>query len=116
MPDVIYKIATREQWAEAEAQGVFLGAPIDHEDGFIHFSDASQVRQTVALHFAGADDLLLVSVETAELGEALRYEVSRGGESFPHLYASLPLAAATNVEALPLGADGRHLFPDSFPG
>ena len=92
--------------------GLFKGAPIDLKDGYIHFSTAEQVRETAAKHFAGQSDLLLVSVDEARLGPALRWEPSRGGALFPHLYAALPLSAVTRVEPLPLGADGAHRFPD----
>lgn len=112
MDPIIYKIATAEQWAEAEAAGRFDGAPIDHADGFIHFSTASQVKETAAKHFAGQTGLRLVAVDTAQLGDALKYEVSRGGDLFPHLYAPLALDAVLWVCALPIGDDGAHVFPD----
>ncbi|PHP65466.1 dihydroorotate dehydrogenase [Zhengella mangrovi] len=112
MDRIIYKIATRAQWAEAEAKGRFDGAPVDLADGFIHFSTAQQVRETAAKHFAGQHDLLLVSVDAGALGDALRYEVSRGGALFPHLYALLDLSAVRSVAPLPLGPDGQHVFPD----
>lgn len=111
MDRIIYKIATREQWKAAEAAGRFDGAPVDLADGYIHFSTAAQVRETAAKHFAGQDDLLLVSVDAAALGDSLTYEVSRGGALFPHLYAPLDLSAVRAVRPLPLGADGRHDFP-----
>ena len=109
--DIIYKIVTRAQWHAAERAGSFKGAPVDLDDGFIHFSTAEQVRETAVKHFSGQDDLLLVAVEAKALGEALTYEPSRGGQLFPHLYADLPLAAVHAVDALPLGADGQHQFP-----
>jgi uncharacterized protein (DUF952 family) len=108
---IIYKICPRELWQQAEALGRFTGAPIDHADGYIHFSNAAQVAETAARHFAGADDLLLVSVDAEALGPALRYEPSRGGDLFPHLYADLSLDAVRAVADLPLGPDGRHVFP-----
>jgi len=106
----VYKIVTSEQWDEAETTGVFRGAPVDRADGYIHLSTADQVKETAAKHFAGMEDLLLVAVEADALGEALVYEPSRGDQLFPHLYADLSLAAVRSVEALPLGADGRHQF------
>ena len=112
MADRIYKIATRAQWDEAEGQGAFAGAPIDLKDGYIHFSTAAQARATAAKHFAGQDDLLLVAVETGGLGDALKYEVSRGGDLFPHLYAPLDLRHVVWVRPLPLDDDGTHRFPD----
>lgn len=112
MDRIIYKIATQAQWAEAERAGVFVGAPIDLSDGFIHFSTANQAKETAAKHFAGQDDLKLVAVDAAKLGEALKYEVSRGGDLFPHLYAPLDLSAVIWVKDMPLGPDGAHAFPE----
>lgn len=111
---LIYKICPRDLWREAEAAGRFTGAPVDVADGFIHFSTAAQVAETAARHFAGAADLLLVSVEGDALGPALRYEPSRDGDLFPHLYGDLPLDAVRAVDDLPLGPDGRHVFPDGI--
>jgi uncharacterized protein (DUF952 family) len=108
---LIYKICPRTLWREAEAAGRFTGALIDHQDGFIHFSTAAQVAETAQRHFAGQGDLLLVSVDAVALGDALRYEPSRGGDLFPHLYGDLPLGAVTSVDDLPLDRDGRHVFP-----
>ena len=110
----IYKICPRALWREAEAQGRFTGAPVDLADGFIHFSTAAQVAETAARHFAGQDDLLLIAVEGDRLGDALRFEASRGGDLFPHLYGDLPLSAVLSVEEMPLGADGRHSFPEGI--
>ncbi|MCX4196646.1 DUF952 domain-containing protein [Methylobacterium organophilum] len=108
---LIYKICPRALWREAEAAGLFTGAPVDRQDGFIHFSTAAQVAETAARHFAGQDDLLLVAVDVGALGDGLRYEPSRGGDLFPHLYGPLPLSAVVAVDEMPLGADGRHAFP-----
>lgn len=94
---LIFKIATRAQWQEAEATGTFAGAPVDLRDGYIHFSTAEQLDETLAKHFAGQRDLVLIAVEAEALGDALRWEVSRGGALFPHLYAPLPVAAAVRV-------------------
>ena len=116
MTSLIYKIAPAALWREAEAAGVFLGAPVDLADGFIHFSSADQARETAARHFAGQADLVLVAVEEAALGPALRWEPSRGGALFPHLYGPLALSAVSAVEPLPLGQDGAHLFPPGFGG
>ncbi len=112
MSKLIYKIAPRALWQAAEAAGVFDGAPIDHADGYIHFSTAAQAVETAAKHFVGQDDLLLIAVEANRLGEALKYEVSRGGDLFPHLYASLPMDAVLWVKPLPLDAGGKHQFPE----
>ena len=111
MSQIIYEIAPEAMWREAEKNGSFTGAPIDIADGFIHFSTATQLRETAAKHFAGQTDLLVIAVDGARLGEALKYEVSRGGALFPHLYAPLDLDAVVSVWPLPLGADGWHGFP-----
>ena len=107
----IYKICPVALWREAERAGKFRGSAIDLQDGFIHFSTAGQVVATAAKHFSGQGDLLLVHVDTSKLGDRLKWEASRGGALFPHLYGDLDLAAVTKVDLLPLGADGRHSFP-----
>ncbi|MBQ0820328.1 DUF952 domain-containing protein [Microvirga terrae] len=109
---IIFKICPALLWREAEKAGSFEGAPVDIQDGYIHFSTANQAYETAKRHFAGQNDLLLIAVEADSLGEALRYEPSRGGDLFPHLYAALPLSAVRWVKPLPLGQDGRHVFPD----
>jgi len=111
MSAIIYKIAPEALWREAERKGRFDGAPVDLADGFIHFSTAGQVRETAARHFAGQHGLLLIAVDGARLGPALRYEPSRGGALFPHLYGTFGPEAALWVKPLPLGADGAHVFP-----
>jgi uncharacterized protein (DUF952 family) len=108
----IYKIAPANLWREAERAGAFAGAPVDLADGFIHFSTAEQVRETAARHFAGQADLVLAAIDAGALDAALRYEPSRGGALFPHLYGTLPLSAVRWVKPLPLGPDGAHVFPD----
>ena len=112
---LIYKICPEALWREAARAGIFAGAPIDVQDGYIHFSTAMQARETAAKHFAGQRDLLLIAVESAALGDALRYEPSRGGDLFPHLYVALPLSAVRWVKPLPLGPGGRHAFPELEP-
>ncbi|MEI9420524.1 DUF952 domain-containing protein [Mesorhizobium sp. Cs1299R1N1] len=111
MSQIIYKITPQALWREAEANGRFTGAPIDVADGFIHFSTAAQVAETAAKHFSGQIDLLLVAIDGIGLGDALKYEVSRGGALFPHLYGVLDLKAVLWIKPLPLGADGTHQFP-----
>lgn len=108
---LIYKICPAALWRQAEAQGVFRGAPVDLADGYIHFSTAAQVADTAAKHFAGQRDLLLIAVEAEKLGASLKWEVSRGGALFPHLYAPLDLQDVRDVVPLPLGDDGKHEFP-----
>jgi uncharacterized protein (DUF952 family) len=114
VPTTIYKICDAALWRAAERAGAFHGAPVDLADGYIHFSTAAQVRETAARHFAGVCDLMLVAVEAQALGRALRYEPSRGGALFPHLYGALPMAAVLWAEPLPLGAGG-HVFPEPLP-
>jgi uncharacterized protein (DUF952 family) len=111
----IYKICAESLWRDAEAAGRFDGAPIDARDGYLHFSTAEQVRETAARHFKDQTDLLLIAIDADKLDHRLRYETSRGGDLFPHLYAPLPLSAVRWVKRLPLGIDGRHDFPDLEP-
>ncbi|MGL4438655.1 MAG: DUF952 domain-containing protein [Bosea sp. (in: a-proteobacteria)] len=108
----IYKIHPAADWAKAEQAGEFHGAPVDHADGYIHFSTGAQARDTAARHFAGQAGLLLIAVDAAALGDGLVWEPSRGGALFPHLYAPLALAAVRWVMPLPLGADGNHVFDE----
>jgi len=115
LPTNIYKICHAALWREAERAGVFSGAPIDLADGYIHFSNAGQVAETAARHFAGQSALVLVAVDGEALGSGLRHEPSRGGALFPHLYGTLPLSAVRWVKPLPLGPDGQHVFPELLP-
>lgn len=93
MVNVIYKVISREAWTQAVAQGVFDGAPIDHRDGYIHFSTADQLQETIEKHFTGQTDLVILAVNARQLGAPLKWERSRGGANFPHLYAQLDLDA-----------------------
>jgi len=108
----VYKICPAANWREAEAEGVFRGSGIEREDGFIHFSTASQVAETATRHFAGLDDLMLIAVDTGRLGAGLKWEPARSGDLFPHLYEPLALDAVLWATPLPRGANGRHRFPD----
>lgn len=101
---LIYKICPRALWRAAEAAGVFEGSEVDRRDGFIHFSTEAQVAETARRHFAGQEDLLLIAVDADVLGDRLRWEPSRGGDLFPHLYGSLPLTAVRRVQPLPSDA------------
>ena len=117
MDRFIYTLVRAPDWRAAEAAGAYAGSADDARDGFLHFSTADQVRASAAKHRAGMPDLLLVEAEAAALGDALRWEPASGGRRpglFPHLYPPLPLSAVVRVIALPLGADGRHVFPDGF--
>lgn len=108
---VIYKICSAAEWRAAEREGAFRGSAVDLRDGFIHFSAADQAAETAAKHFAGQADLLLIHIDADKLGDALKWEVSRGGALFPHLYGDLRMDAVIRAEPLPLGPDGRHVFP-----
>ena len=112
MSRIIYKIVPTTLWQDALKSGEFKGAPVDHADGFIHFSTAAQAVETAARHFAGQDGLLLVAIDGEKLGDALVYEPSRGGDLFPHLYGVLPLSAVIWEKPLPRGSAGRHIFPE----
>lgn len=114
MPEYIYKIATNAQWEEAVEKGIFEGASIDLSDGYIHFSTAEQARETAAKHFHGQTNLKLVKVPTYVLGGALKWEVSRGGALFPHLYANLKTSDAVGVHDLAEDDSGGHIFPEEL--
>jgi uncharacterized protein (DUF952 family) len=109
---VIYKICPALAWAEAAATGVYTGSADDDRDGYIHFSTAAQVAGTLDKHFPGRADLLLLAVPVAALAGDLKFEPSRGGALFPHLYAPLPASAVLWHEKLPLSAEGHHIVPD----
>lgn len=109
---VIYKIVSKAEWKEAVKNGVFRGAAIDLEDGYIHFSSAEQVEETAKKHFSGQSDLLLVTVSESKLGDSVRWEESRGGQLFPHLYSDLLVSIVDDVFELPLGDDDQHVFPE----
>ena len=108
----IYKICPASAWREAERQGVFRGSPVDVSDGYIHFSTASQVEETARKHFAGQTGLVLLRLDTAALGAALKWEPSRGGALFPHLYGPLPCGLVETVTEIALGADGAPQLGD----
>ena len=111
MPPTIYKICASTHWLAAEHDRVLRGTADDLRDGFIHFSTADQLADTLARHFAGQGDLILIEVDAGAIGPALRWEPSRGGALFPHLYGELPVRAVKSVRPLSLAADGRHLIP-----
>jgi uncharacterized protein (DUF952 family) len=112
MVERVYKVLTESAFREAARSGQFAGSSDDARDGFIHLSAGAQLEATLAKHFAGQDGLLLLIVDAARLGPDLKWETSRGGALFPHLYAPLDLAAVLWVDRLPLGPDGRHILPD----
>jgi uncharacterized protein (DUF952 family) len=102
----IYKILERAEWEAALAARRFDGSDIDRTDGFIHFSTAAQAAETARRHFAGREDLVVLAVEADDLGPALKWEPSRGGDPFPHLYAHLDASLVREVTEAPLGLDG----------
>jgi uncharacterized protein (DUF952 family) len=108
---IIYKILPASLWAAAQDEGALRGSAVDVADGYIHFSTAGQAAETAAKHFAGQRDLVLLHVDADALGPALKWEPSRGGALFPHLYAPLKIGHVIRADPLPLGADGRHIFP-----
>lgn len=111
---MIYKIFRRPEWDAFRAAGETAGAPVDLADGFIHFSTGAQVTETAAKHFAAESDLVLVTVDAQALGAELKWEPSRGGALFPHLYRPLRLSEVLRDTSLPLGISG-HIFPEELP-
>ncbi|MET0222528.1 MAG: DUF952 domain-containing protein [Tardiphaga sp.] len=108
----IYKICPASKWREAERQGTYRGSADDIRDGYIHFSTAAQIAGTLDKHYRGQAGLFLVSVTVDALGDALRWEPSRGGDLFPHLYGDLDLGDVTDVIELRMHADGSHDVPE----
>jgi uncharacterized protein (DUF952 family) len=113
---LIFKVLTASQWDEIQREGWFKGAPVDLADGYIHFSTAAQLPETLARHFAGESGLVVAASETDALDDALKWEPSRGGDLFPHLYRDLFLAEIVWAEPLDLGTDGRHVLPARVTG
>ena len=108
---MIYHMCPTEAWEEAVRAGAYRGTADDLRDGFIHFSTAAQIAESARRHRAGQPGLLLISIESARLGDRLRWEPSRGSDLFPHLYGAVDPAEAASVRPLPLGPDGLHVFP-----
>jgi uncharacterized protein (DUF952 family) len=111
-PDRIYKIATRDVFDAALAAGTFPGMPIDIKDGYVHFSTAAQLAETLRLHFVGQSDLVLFAIRTADLPKTLVWEPSRGGQLFPHLYGALAMSAMAEHAAIAVTADGNVSLPE----
>jgi uncharacterized protein (DUF952 family) len=110
-PAIAYKVLTGPQMAELEAEGTFVGAPVDLADGYIHLSTAAQLAETVDKHFAGQETLHLAAVDLDALGGAVKWEPSRGGQLFPHIYGALPLSAVVAYGALERDGDGQIRLP-----
>ncbi|HEV2516900.1 MAG TPA: DUF952 domain-containing protein [Devosia sp.] len=111
-PQFIYKVASREIYEASLAAGSFVGQPIDLKDGYIHFSTAAQLGETIRLYFAGLGDQVLFQVPATPLGDALKWEASRGGDLFPHLFAQLSMTSVSNMARLDVPADGLVTLPD----
>ena len=107
----IYKVCDSGLWKDAKQTGKFIGAEIDLKDGYIHFSLASQLRDTLARHFAGRDDLVLLKIEISQLD--IVWESARNGDLFPHLYGHLPLESVVAEYQLGVSSDGDHIVPDA---
>lgn len=112
---LIYKIFRPQEWQALRSTGATRGAPIDVADGYVHFSTSDQAAETAAKHFTTEADLFLIAVDTDRLGDALKWEVSRGGAEFPHLYRDLKMEDVVWAQPLPL-ENGKHQFPAGFEG
>ena len=111
MGEMVYKLARTAEWDAARKAGVFTGSADDERDGFIHLSRGPQLKATLEKHFAGEEGLLLVALDIDALGSTLKWEASRGGESFPHLYAPLKLTSVHSVVPIRRDGDGRPILP-----
>jgi uncharacterized protein (DUF952 family) len=116
MSDIAYKLVDRAEWTAALAAGAYAGSAVDLADGYIHMSTAAQLAETARRHYAGKSNLVLVEVELAPLGSALKWEASRGGDLFPHLFAPLPADPDAPQRALSVDADGVMRFEDGAIG
>ncbi|HZW17088.1 MAG TPA: DUF952 domain-containing protein [Brevundimonas sp.] len=116
MTNAIYKLVDRTEWSRARATGEYDGSAVDRADGYIHMSTDRQLAETARRHYAGRDGLVLVTIDPTVLGEALRWEPSRGGDLFPHLYGPLPVAAAVSERDLSVTDDGGMIFADGATG
>jgi uncharacterized protein (DUF952 family) len=111
-PEFIYKIASHDAYRVFSKTGLFPGMPVDIEDGYVHFSTAAQLAETLRLHFAGQGEVVVFSVRTDALGQALRWEPSRGGQLFPHLYGELPISAVGRYASITVATDGGVTPPE----
>lgn len=116
MTNTAYKLVDRAEWAAARAAGAYAGSTVDRPDGYIHLSGAGQLAETARRHYAGRADLMLVTVDLSALGDGLKWEASRGGALFPHLYGPLPISAAVGERPLSVDADGVMRFDDGAVG
>ena len=109
--NTIFHICRIDEWRSAVEKGIYKGSSQDQADGFIHFSTSDQIVESAAKHRAGQNNLVLITVDGDLVENSLKWEPSRGGDLFPHLYCDLPMNAVLKVEKLPLGPDGKHVFP-----
>lgn len=116
MTEIAYKLVDLTEWTRARAAGAYDGSAVDRADGYIHMSTAAQLAETARRHYAGRDRLVLVAIDPSALGETLRWEPSRGGDLFPHLYGPLPTSAALSERPLSVEADGMMIFEDGATG
>jgi uncharacterized protein (DUF952 family) len=111
MAGLIFHLCRKDEWEEARSRGAYAGSSQDRQDGFIHFSTAEQLPESARKHRAGQADIVLLAVDPAALADTLKWEPSRRGALFPHLYGSLPIAAVRWAKDLSLGPDGIHILP-----
>ena len=111
-PDLVYKVVTQTAYREESRDGVFHGMPIDRADGFCHLSSGKQLGETLSLHFRGQRDLLILAVRSYDLGTLLRWEPSRGGQLFPHVYGTFPMSAVAYEATIAVDADGSCALPE----
>jgi uncharacterized protein (DUF952 family) len=111
-PALIFKIATRDVVEKARKSGTFTGMPIDTVDGYLHFSTGPQLAETLKLYFAGQRDVVLLAVRADDMGGDLRWEPSRGGQLFPHVYGTFPMSGVVHEAAVDVGADGSCALPE----
>lgn len=111
---LIFHMCKSADWLAAQGSGFYQGSGDDLRDGFMHFSTAEQVAESAAKHRAGVADLLLIALEAESLGDALKWEPSRGGQLFPHLYGALDVSKVESAVPLPIGEDGLHIFPEGI--
>lgn len=112
-PEYIYKIVGKDFWEKSQGEQNLPPMPIDEADGYMHFSTASQLAKTLELYFAGQAGVVILAVEVAGLAQALKWEASRGGDLFPHLYASLPMSTISRIEHIDVPASGPCELPGS---
>ena len=114
LQNIIFHICTEDEWRKFQLVGNYIGSSQDLIDNFIHFSTMEQIEKSAAKHRAGQDNLIILTVDAMVLGKKLKWEPSRGGELFPHLYGTLPIEAVIKVDQLKLGANKKHIFPDGI--